>query len=138
MDPLNPFAPLDDAMAAACEQAFGIAVRIEPWADVGGYGDGGPDPDRPPRAVVGILSSAPRIEGAGGQGRNEFGGPGKVSGQTVVVGLSAATIRSLPYELHPGDRIVLPNVQPPYPTTFVISRLLPTDLGELELFLNEA
>ena len=93
MDPLNPFAALDDLMATACERAFAIVVRIEPLTAPGSYGDGASDPDRPARIVRGILSSAPKIEGAGGQGRGEFGGPTKVSGQTVVIGLSAQTIR---------------------------------------------
>ncbi len=138
MDPLNPFAALDDLMATACERAFAIVVRIEPLTAPGSYGDGASDPDRPARIVRGILSSAPKIEGAGGQGRGEFGGPTKVSGQTVVIGLSAQTIRGLAYRLRVGDRIVLPGVQPPYPTRYTISRLQPTDLGDLELILTEA
>lgn len=137
MDPFNPFAALDDRMSAACEQAFGIAVRIEPLTAPGSYGEGVPDPLRPAVDARGILSSAPKIEGAGGQGRNEFGGPTKVSGQTVVIGLSALTVRTLLYQLRPGDRIILLGVLPPYPTRFKISRLLPTDLGDLELLLSE-
>ena len=138
MDPLNPFAALDDCMTAACEQAFGIALRIEPMTAPGSYGEGVPDPLRPAFDTRGVLSSAPKIDGAGGQGRDEFGGPTKVSGQTVVIGLSALIVRTLLYQLRPGDRVILPGVLPPYPTRYKISRLLPTDLGDLELVLTEA
>lgn len=138
MDPLNPFAALDDMMMEACDMAFAIRVRLEPQTAPGSYGEGAPDPDRPAADVRGILSSAPKLDGIGGQGTDRTSGPGKVSGQTVVIGLSAATLRALPWRLRVNDGVVLPDVTPPNPTRYRITRLLPTDMGDLELLLNEA
>lgn len=138
MDPLNPFTALDDAMWSAIEAAFGIRARIEPYTAPGAYGDGRPDLDRQSVEVIGVLSSAPTNDALAGQGNDRFAGGSRVGGQSVVFGLSAATVRALAPDLRPGDRVVLLGVLPPYPSRYRISRLAPTDMGDLELILNEA
>ena len=130
----DPFAALDAMVSAAVEDAFGVAITIIPRLPGSQYVDPGVDPDRPAVQVRAIYSSGPAIDTVGGQGTaGASGGSTKASGQSLVIWLSPATVRSIPYGIRKGDQLSF--VDEPH-RTFVISNPRPTQTGDLELVIT--
>lgn len=131
----NPFDALDAGLCAAVEGTFGEEAMLQPRLAASQYSAITADPDRPPRQVRGVFSSGSAVSGLEGAGvASGRTGSTTIAGQTPVFWLSPATIASLGYRIRAGDGLTLTG---PPARTFRISRVDPTDTGDLELVLTE-
>jgi hypothetical protein len=127
------FEALDENLSAALSSAFAEPALLRPRVSTQ-YAERSADPDRPEAMTYGIFSAGPAQEDLRGQARGgQMSGTTKLSTAATEFWIAKPQIDQLPWLPITGDAVVLTarSGQPIY----AISRVAPSDLGDLTLML---
>ncbi len=127
------FDALDAAMTGAIKTAFAEVAVLRPRVSAQ-YVERAADPDRPTNTVSGVFSAGPSDERLQGTTRgSEFKGPTHIAAASAEFWIAKAEVDALPALPAKGDLLTLTG-RPDSPT-YAITRVQPTDMGDLNLIL---
>ena len=130
---MSVFNDLDARTSAAVKGVFAEAALLRPRVSTQ-YVERSADPERPEAMTYGIFSAGPAQEDLRGQARGgQMSGTTKLSTAAAEFWIAKPQIDQLPWLPITGDAVVLTarSWQPIY----AISRVAPSDLGDLTLIL---
>ena len=130
---MSLFNDLDAHTSAAVKAVFAEPALLRPRMSTQ-YVERSLDPDRPAAMTYGIFSAGPAQEDLRGQARGgQMPGTTKLSTAAAEFWIAKPQIDQLPWMPITGDAVVLTarSGQPSY----AISKVAPSDMGDLTLFL---
>lgn len=130
---MSLFNDLDAHTSAAVKAVFAEPVLLRPRISTQ-YAERSADPDRAEISTYGIFSAGPAQEDLRGQARGgQMSGTTKLSTATAEFWIAKPQIDQLPWLPIAGDALVL--TARSGPPIYAISRVAPSDLGDLTLIL---
>lgn len=130
---MSLFNDLDAHTSAAVKAVFAEPALLRPRVSTQ-YAERSPDPDRPEAMTYGIFSAGAAQQDLRGQARGgQMPGTTKLSTAAAEFWIAKPQIDQLPWLPITGDAVILTarSGQP----SFAISRVTPSDLGDLTLIL---
>lgn len=129
---MDAFGDLDDAMQDALDATYGERVRILPQAAAAWRGQGGADPGREVREIVGRYRAKPVTgELEGNREGSKFQSMTRISGTAQTMRVSPGELAKLGYALQPNDKVQL--IDRPGAPIFTIMTAGLRDSGEAAL-----